>query len=744
MLSLRISGLFKVARVIPPTKVAIAFGVVTLILTTFSKDCVRAQITPDDTLGTESSVFTSAGTMVNGSPADLISEGAQREANLFHSFSEFNVDSGQQVYFENPDGVELIVSRVTGDSGSDIFGTVGVLGNADLFFINPNGIVFGPNAALDVNGSFVASTADSLVFDAFEFSASNPEPPPLLTLNAPIGLQFGETAQPILNQSQATLNGETNIFGQPIGLKVQAGNTLALIGGEVVLEGGNLTASGGRIELGSLTAGSFVSLSPSEDGWRLGYEDAQNFQNIQITSRSVGEDEIQSFVDISGQESGNIQLQGKQVILRDGSQILAINLGSELEPGGDVVINASESVELLGNNTFIMSVTLAAGEAGNIMLNTGRLLIQDGAGIFTDSSSGTANGDFVQATGQGGNITVLASESVELVDGIISTNTLTTSGEAGSITIITRQLTISGDGASVSARGASPGEGQVGQAGTVTIETDQLTVEAGAEVTVSSPLGQAGNLEVSADIILLDNGSLTAEAGAGQGAEITLQDLDLLLMRNGSQISAQAFEDADGGNVTINASNGFVVAVPDQDNDIIAKAVEGQGGDIDITVQNIFGLEERPAIPGNGTNDIDASSEFGLDGDVTIETPGVDPNQGIVELPGGLATPAPSQNCQTSGGSSSRFTNIGRGGLTASPYDPLSGDGVLEDIYPAEQDITLTNQTTSSGDSSAPPEQIVEARGWIVNARGEVVLVAVEPDASAGNLCYLNSGSNAI
>ena len=744
MLSLRISGLFKVAQVIPPTKVAIAFGVVTLILTTFSKDCVRAQITPDDTLGTESSVFTSAGTMVNGSPADLISEGAQREANLFHSFSEFNVDSGQQVYFENPDGVELIVSRVTGDSGSDIFGTVGVLGNADLFFINPNGIVFGPNAALDVNGSFVASTADSLVFDTFEFSASNPEPPPLLTMNAPIGLQFGETAQPILNQSQATLNGETNIFGQPIGLKVQAGNTLALIGGEVVLEGGNLTASGGRIELGSLTAGSFVSLSPSEDGWRLGYEDAQNFQNIQITSRSVGEDEIQSFVDISGQESGNIQLQGKQVILRDGSQILAINLGSELEPGGDVVINASESVELLGNNTFIMSVTLAAGEAGNIMLNTGRLLIQDGAGIFTDSSSGTANGDFVQATGQGGNITVLASESVELVDGIISTNTLTTSGEAGSITIITRQLTISGDGASVSARGASPGEGQVGQAGTVTIETDQLTVEAGAEVTVSSPLGQAGNLEVSADIILLDNGSLTAEAGAGQGAEITLQDLDLLLMRNGSQISAQAFEDADGGNVTINASNGFVVAVPDQDNDIIAKAVEGQGGDIDITVQNIFGLEERPAIPGNGTNDIDASSEFGLDGDVTIETPGVDPNQGIVELPGGLAPPAPSQNCQTSGDSSSRFTNIGRGGLTASPYDPLSGDGVLEDIYPAEQDITLTNQTTSSGDSSAPPEQIVEARGWIVNARGEVVLVAVEPDASAGNLCYLNSGSNAI
>lgn len=110
----------------------------------------------------------------------LIEGGALRENTLFHSFSDFNLAPDGNAYFVNPDSIAVIVSRVTGNSESNLLGTLGVLGEADLFFINPNGIVFGAESILDMSGTFIASTADGVVFDdEFTFSAITPEAPPL-------------------------------------------------------------------------------------------------------------------------------------------------------------------------------------------------------------------------------------------------------------------------------------------------------------------------------------------------------------------------------------------------------------------------------------------------------------------------------------------------------------------------------------------------------------------------------------
>ena len=175
----------------------------------------KAQIVPDGTLGAESSVAVPDN--FNGIPIDQINGGAIRGANLFHSFSEFNVGEGNGAYFTNPEGIRNILGRVTGGNASNILGTLGVLGNANLFLINPNGIVFGPNARLDVGGSFLASTAESLVFDnGFDFSATNPQAPPLLTVNIPVGLRVRESSGSIANQSVS-------------GLQMQPGNTLCRI-----------------------------------------------------------------------------------------------------------------------------------------------------------------------------------------------------------------------------------------------------------------------------------------------------------------------------------------------------------------------------------------------------------------------------------------------------------------------------------------------------------------------------------
>ena len=116
---------------------------------------VKAQITPDNSLGEESSIVTSLDE--EGFPIDQIDGGATRGNGLFHSFQDFNVDVNRGAYFSNPDGINNIFSRVIGINPSNINGTLGVLGDANLFLINPNGIIFGQNSRLDLGGSFFGS-----------------------------------------------------------------------------------------------------------------------------------------------------------------------------------------------------------------------------------------------------------------------------------------------------------------------------------------------------------------------------------------------------------------------------------------------------------------------------------------------------------------------------------------------------------------------------------------------------------
>ena len=124
-------------------------------------DRAIAQIVPDASLGGERSVVT-PNTVIRGLPSDRIDGGAIRGSNLFHSFQQFSIGEGRGAYFANPAGIENILSRVTGNNRSEILGRLGVLGNANLFLLNPNGIVFGANASLDVAGSFTATTANAI------------------------------------------------------------------------------------------------------------------------------------------------------------------------------------------------------------------------------------------------------------------------------------------------------------------------------------------------------------------------------------------------------------------------------------------------------------------------------------------------------------------------------------------------------------------------------------------------------
>ena len=131
-----------------------------------------------------------------------ITGGETRGDNLFHSFQDFSVKTGNEAFFNNADSISNIFSRVTGGNVSDIDGAIRANGSANLFLINPAGIIFGENAFLNVGGSFIGSTADSLLFpDDIEYSATNTDTAPVLTINAPIGLGFRDVPQPITNSS---------------------------------------------------------------------------------------------------------------------------------------------------------------------------------------------------------------------------------------------------------------------------------------------------------------------------------------------------------------------------------------------------------------------------------------------------------------------------------------------------------------------------------------------------------------
>jgi filamentous hemagglutinin family protein len=427
----RLKGFFKgIGAIVLTGGGAIAFG-----------NSALAQITivPDATLGAESSTVTAP---IPG--GFLIEGGATRETNLFHSFEEFSIPSEGIAYFNNALTVENIISRVTGTSVSNIDGLIAANGTANLFLINPNGIEFGSKAALNLGGSFLASTANSLIFDnGFEFSATNPQSPLLLSVNLPLGLQYGANPGRILTQSSV------------LGLQVPTGKTLALVGGEVDIEGGFLFAPDGHIELGSVAGNSRVNLRATNTGYALNYEGVENFQDIGLTQKA--------FVVAGGNNGGSIQVQGRNLTLTDGAQISVGLQGAGV--GGDLTVNASESVQVIGTSAdgrnisglFTRSEETATGKTGDLTINTPWLLIRDGGAVNASTLS----------AGKGGNVTVNASQGVQVIgtslDGQWISGLAVTSfgtGDAGDLTIITPGLLIQ-DGAAVIANTFGAGKGGI-------------------------------------------------------------------------------------------------------------------------------------------------------------------------------------------------------------------------------------------------------------------------------------------
>ncbi|WP_339381252.1 two-partner secretion domain-containing protein [Brasilonema sp. UFV-L1] len=870
-----------------------------------------------------------------------INDGTTRGGNLFHSFKEFSVPTGGSATFNNAANIQNIISRVTGGSISNIDGLIKANGGANLFLLNPAGIIFGPNASLNIGGSFLGSTANSFVFDnGFEFSATNPQAPPLLTINIPIGLGFRDNPETIQVQgsqlevgvgqnltlsagdidiqgklqaasgaviidarNNLTINGAVDVsakfFVDPNGQLVinsNGGDVRLTAGGDIITQpgttiesvgllGGNITLNssgnlainnsiidsvsfgnapgnqvGGNIELSAqsialtdfariinLTTGSANSGNINVNANDTIRIVSTNISNISQPSNQLVRNLLESSPRLSENLSGtglgivttgtgnagDINIKTRNLIIRNDSDLLTgfqtFKLPQETL-GGDITVNADESIEIVGNSpgsftpeltesavdilkktkTGITTSNINGGVPGNININTGRLIIRNGAAIISGDEASSSEPKF-----NGGTVTVNATDLVELrgqaglgtgtfgkrnagdliinvptgkislYDGAFITADTVGSGDAGKLTIKANELFVNNGsriGASTGAEGSggtveitaksvelvgTSADGRIpsgiftsttssssGNGGDLSVTTEQLTIRDGAQITASSlGRGYAGNIvNITARNLRLDKGSITTTSLSGNGGNIeNLQVQDLLLLRNQSLISTTAGTPksggGDGGKITINAKDGFVVAFPSENSDITANAFNGSGGKITIKTQGLFGitplsrqeLEQRLNTtdftvldPRNlPTSDITAISQNNpnLSGTVNINTPDVDPSQGLFEFPETVTDPAQqiAQNpCLRAGG---EFIITGRGGFPPDPKEVLSGDNVRVDLVkPVASTVSSkSTKTHHQPSTSSTDKPIVPARGWIFNEKGQVVLVAYDP-----------------
>ncbi|MBW4592807.1 MAG: filamentous hemagglutinin N-terminal domain-containing protein [Brasilonema angustatum HA4187-MV1] len=501
------------------------------------------QVTSDGTVST--TVTTPDGKNFN------INDGTRRGGNLFHSFKEFSVPTGGSANFNNAADVRNIIGRVTGGSISSIDGLIRTLGKANLFLLNPAGIIFGPNAQLNMGGSFLGSTANSFVFDnGFEFSATNPQAPPLLTITAPVGLSYRENFKNITNQSRA-LDTSTNIFG----LAVKQGNSLTLVGGDVSLDGGILFAPGGRVELGGLSAPGTVGLNA--DG-SLSFPTGVQRGDVSLTNR--GE------VGVASGGGGSIAVNARNLKISGGSGLYAgigQGLGTVGSQAGDITLDATGDIKVAGSYVFNNVRSQAVGNGANINITTGSFSLTDGAQLSASTLG----------QGNAGNVSVQASGAVDL---------------AGSKTNIFSTVE----------------PGGVGKGGNIDINAATLSLKDGAQLLASTyGQGNAGNVSVRASGAVDLAGSNTAilsaveAGGVGKGGNIDLNAATLSL-KDGAQLltivrqasSTQRAGRGDAGNVTVDVTGPVTIAgvgVKSGNPSAIFSRVNtgavGNGGDIKIS-----------------------------------------------------------------------------------------------------------------------------------------------------------------
>ncbi|NEO39070.1 MAG: filamentous hemagglutinin N-terminal domain-containing protein [Moorea sp. SIOASIH] len=629
-----------------------------LIPSTSNQAHAQSNIIPDDTLGANGSVVIPDAS-VKGLPAALIEGGVQRGVNLFHSFDQFNVEEGLRVYLANPAGIENILSRVTGMNPSDIQGTLGVDGPANLFLLNPNGIIFGSNASLDVQGSFVGSTANAYAWgeDGY-FSATEPESSRLLTINpgALFFNQVGSVPGNIINTGTLAVGKDLTLSGLNLDLqgRLSAGGNLTLLAMEtlkgrdsialpfVAAAGGKLLVMGNQTidilalnhpESGLFSLGDMVLRSSNPIRGDAHYWSGGNF-SIEEIDGTLGN--LSSPHDPIIRSAGDVSFknyEGASLHIFAGGSVTVDNVKIT---GSDPTNNIQETVTLSNGTT----ISIDGSTRPTLDIRAGTKYIGNPIGItgnptpnqleFSEAPT-TANikiGDIMIEPPNGQVFLTNQYESNSAVTGSIEVNTIDTSNEVGNagdviidsgqdIMLIGTNTIDSGvdiiltgtniDNESfILADTSGPGEG--GQikllANQEILLSDRFLVTSG-----TSGSGNGGEITIEAESVTVRDGAAvgTRTLAEGDAGSVSIKTQSLLL-KDGGVVGSRTLGKGDAGNVTINGSEsvkviGIGVSGENTFPSLITTQVDpdstGDGGNLMINTQSL--LLKDGGLVGTGT-----------------------------------------------------------------------------------------------------------------------------------------------
>ncbi|MGB8702533.1 MAG: filamentous hemagglutinin N-terminal domain-containing protein [Thermosynechococcaceae cyanobacterium] len=514
-----------------------------------------------------------------------------------------------------------------------------------------------------------------------------------------------------------------------------------------------------KIDAGSLFLKNGAQINAQLYGSNDGLNSGQIFIKVKdlfyasgTNNKGIGSG-ILSQIEGKGGSAGNIKIVAGSLVLADGAILATATKGDG--SAGNITIHATDDVRIDG--ALIQSNVenkSDAGNAGNIKINANSIFVTGGSEITS----------FTKSSGDAGEIILTATDSVYVSDEgtrILSEALVNSTGNGGEIKIVTDNLLVK-NRALISTKmlGAGKAGGDIvvratglvrfdnaeatsladtqfdGNAGDIFIRADRISLQNGGKLSTDSQgKGKAGTLHTNSNSLVLNNGIISSTSDSSNGGDITLKVRDLLTLQNGSQISTDIGSDGTGGNIDIQNKTGFIVAFPGN-SDITANAGIGDGGQVTIRTQGLFGIQPQPQLTDG--NDITASSQLGVQGTVTINRPDVDPTKDLSRLPdvvedvSGLIT----QQCPTEE-TSGQFTVTGRGGIPPSPADSLSSNATSVGLVQVpnssstslRQSLKEVPSQTETGAitklrTKSPHQESAPATDWIFNETGDVTLVA--------------------
>ncbi len=617
--------------------------------------CVFSQIIADGTTGQQATLK---------GPDYLISSdlGKISGKNLFHSFSQFDINTNESATFTGPSNISNIISRVTGNQSSFIDGLLrSEINGADFYFINPNGIMFGPNASLDIGGSFYVSTADYIKMqDKTLFHAKNPES------------SFFTSAPPEAFGFLGTNIGEVSLKGNHIA--VNDGKEINIFSGNLKMEDASLYAPSGKINLISVGSEGEIIKDNKANVWKadgfskLGdidlkknedYSDIQKKKGILDidVSSSKQNNKLAGKIFIAGndiklsnffiymsladeinnnlEKSGYINIISNNLSLLEGSGIYSDNYSAV--DAGNIDIQTTETLTLNGekNNypSVISSLAYSFGNSANVNINAGKILISNGARIETVSY------DY----GESGNININSADSILIYDksssgqksGIFST--VFASGTAGDINISTKDLYLKPG----IIQSLTLGSESFGNAGNIQLNVNNIKLENGSQIFNSTyGKGDAGEIKINAKQGIIasgidqkgySSGILATTYSEGNGGKIDINTLQIFLL-DGARISVTASDLGASGNINIISDKIFIsgIASNKKHSAISATTVsDGNGGSIDIQskdIEIIQGFIHSQTEGGNGNggdiNIVSDSLNIIKGGEIAVSTTG--------------------------------------------------------------------------------------------------------------------------